>query len=162
MSFKVQSKKPNYFIPMWLNKRSHKKSIFEFLSHDCFLTLFLKILFHFIYLEMQATQERVVKFTRLISRLFYDNIDVEEAVESMRSQNVSSELIKSIYTQLSNEVDELRERFFYYYTSKVDKPRLKYRVGYWTSRYLITSYYESSDSAFHEIEIIDLFNDKSM
>jgi hypothetical protein len=162
MSFKVQSKKPNYFIPMWLNKRSHKKSIFEFLSHDCFLTLFLKILFHFIYLEMQATQERVVKFTRLISRLFYDNIDVEEAVESMRSQNVSSELVKAIYTQLSNEVDQLRDRFYYYYTTEVDKYWLNYRVGYWTSRYLLIEEAVSDKSAFHEIKIIDLFNDKSM
>jgi hypothetical protein len=102
------------------------------------------------------------ELTTFISRLYLDHKNVEEAVESMRGFDISAELVKAIYTQLSNEVDELRDRFYYYYTNEVDKYWLNYRVGYWTSRYLLIEEAVSDKSAFHEIKIIDLFNDKSM
>jgi Zn-dependent M32 family carboxypeptidase len=56
---------------------------------------------------MQAAQERVVKFTRQICDLYHNDVSIYEAIELMRDKDVSSELVKSIYDQLSKEVKDL-------------------------------------------------------
>jgi ABC-type uncharacterized transport system fused permease/ATPase subunit len=96
---------------------------------------------------MEADKER----TQQIFRLYYDNVNVNEAVELMRGQNISAEVVKSIYDQLSANAEKLDR--FHYYTTGVNN------ISYWTSRYLLAF---STKADFHEIKIIDLFNDKSM
>jgi hypothetical protein len=111
---------------------------------------------------MEDYEPTITESTRDISRLYYDDVNVEKAVEVMRGRNTSSELVKSIYTQLSKEADELRETFYYYSAAGIEKYWLSYRVGFWKSRYLITNNYGSTKSAYRQIGIIDLFNNKSM
>jgi hypothetical protein len=96
-----------------------------------------------------------------ISRLYYDGVNIDEAVKSLRSQNISAEVVKSIYDQLSENVEKLTTDRFHYYTIK-DGIKVFTIIDCWTSRYLLNHHYESSNSAFHNIEILDLFNDKSM
>jgi hypothetical protein len=95
-------------------------------------------------------------------KIFHNNVNVDDLVESMRGQSVSSELVKSIYDQLSKEDDELMKERFYYYKITRKNYLLHRNIYYWTSRYLITGYYKSPDPDFHEIKIFDAFNDKSM
>jgi hypothetical protein len=95
-------------------------------------------------------------------KIFHNNIDAEEAVELMRGQNVSSELVKSIYDQLSKEDDNLMKERFYYYKIARENDSLYRSIYYWTSRYLLVDETVSDNSKFHEIRIFDAFNDKSM
>jgi hypothetical protein len=96
--------------------------------------------------------------TREISRLYYDGVNVNEAVKLMQGQNVSSDLVESIYHQLSADAQKMTDRFHYYtYEDGLDNV-----VSCWTSRYLIAYLNRSLDSVFHSVKIIDLFNDKSM
>jgi hypothetical protein len=112
---------------------------------------------------MESDGERILESIQQICDLYHNDVSIYEAIELMRDKDVSSELVKSIYDQLSKEDDKLMKgRFYYYYTSKADKYWLNQRVGYWTSRYLVTAQYKCDESAFHEIEIIDFFSDKSM
>jgi hypothetical protein len=96
-----------------------------------------------------------------ISRLYYDNIDVENAVKLMRTQNISAEMVKYIYDQLSENVEKLMTDRFHYYNIKngIEVPTM---IKCWTSRYLISHDIFSNNSTFHEITIIDSFNDQSM
>jgi hypothetical protein len=105
--------------------------------------------------------EAIDEVEQQISRLYYDNIDTDQAVELMRGQNVSAELVKAIYDQLSADIEKWRERFNYY-TIGSDSGNDFDIVSCWTSRYLLGYHHESPDPDFHEIKIIDVFNDKSM
>jgi hypothetical protein len=105
--------------------------------------------------------ETINDVEREISRLYNDNVNVDEVLEVMRDQNVRSELVKSIYDQLSKEDDKLMKNKFHYYTIELDPDSDYYGVSWWTIRYLI-DYRLPPDPAFHKIEIIDLFNNKSM
>jgi hypothetical protein len=97
-----------------------------------------------------------------ISRLYHDNVNIEEAVLLIRDWHVSSELVKSIYDQLSKEDDNLMKERFYYYKIARENDSLYRSIYYWTSRYLLVDETVSDNSKFHEIRIFDAFNDKSM
>jgi hypothetical protein len=92
--------------------------------------------------------------TRLISRLYHEEIEVEEAVEFMRYRNISAELVKSVYTELSTKGP-------HYHFIEVSINGSFNVVSCWTSRYLFAYSYQSPDSLFHDIRFFDLFNDKS-
>jgi hypothetical protein len=95
-------------------------------------------------------------------KIFHDNVNVEEDVELMRGQSVSSELVKSIYDQLSTDAEKLMKERFHYYAIENDENLLFYCVDHWTSRYLISYDTHSTNFDSYNIKIIDLFNDKSM
>jgi hypothetical protein len=95
-----------------------------------------------------------------ISRLYRNNVHVEEAVKSMRDRGISSKSVKSIYNQLSRDDEKLMTERFHYYTTKAEKKLCDYDANCWTSRYLLACAFKSAD--FHEIKIIDVFNNKSM
>jgi hypothetical protein len=99
--------------------------------------------------------------TKQISHLYHDNIDVDKAIELMRDQNVSSEVVKSIYNQLSAKIEKLMADRFHYYNVEVGIND-DFDIYVWTSRYLLVYYNDLLYSAFHKIKIIDLFNDRSM
>jgi hypothetical protein len=107
---------------------------------------------------METTDE--VK--RQISRLYHDNVYVEEAFTLMEDQNVSAKLVKSIYDQLSKTDEKLIKERFYYYTINPEDVSVYHSIYCWTSRYLLINEAASDESAFHEIKIFDAFNDKSM
>jgi hypothetical protein len=111
---------------------------------------------------MASAEERLVKSTRQISRLYYDHIDINEVIELMRDQDISSKLVEGIYYQLSKDADKSMTERFYYYSVEVGIDDYIHRVGYWTSRYLFTYRNKSIDPTFHKIEITDLFNNKTM
>jgi hypothetical protein len=108
---------------------------------------------------MTSAEERLVESTRQISRLYHDNVNVDEAIELMRCQNISAEVVKDFYYHLSTEIDESTEKFHYYTIE--DREKFFKRADYWTSRYLFTYDDKSLDYAFHEITIFDSFNNKS-
>jgi hypothetical protein len=92
------------------------------------------------------------KNTRLISGLYSNYVNVEQDVELMQDQN--------IHDEQSTEVENSMERF-HYYNFELNQNFSDYVFSYWTSRYLLTCRNYSPNPAFHEIEIFDLFNDKS-
>jgi hypothetical protein len=99
---------------------------------------------------------------RLISDLYHDRIEVNKAIELMIDRDISAELVKSIYNQLSKEAEKLTIERFHYYTIEIERGFFYRNVKYWTSRYLIAYDAISVDRGFHEIMIFDLFNDKLM
>jgi hypothetical protein len=109
---------------------------------------------------MENDKRNIVHVTRWISRLYHDDVTIDKAVELMRNQNVSPELVKSIYDKASKYANEkiMTDRFHYYTFEKLGLYR---QIYYWTSRYMLVSH-NPSKSAFHEVKIIDLFNDNSM
>jgi 3-methyladenine DNA glycosylase/8-oxoguanine DNA glycosylase len=108
---------------------------------------------------METAKKRIVESTKQIWRLYYKRVNVEEAVKSMRGQNISAELVKSIYNQLSADAENLMEDRFYHYTIECSN---YHQINYWTSRYLLIYKSEEYQSASHEINIFDLFNNTSM
>jgi hypothetical protein len=131
----------------------------KFLSH-MFSLFILKS--YFIYFEMEADEERLVASTRQIYRLYHNNVSLEKAFILARSRNISADFVESIYNKLSSEFYECMDRF-HYYTINIDFTNYSdIRIDNWTSRYLLVYNKTSSDSAFHDMTIIDLFNDKSV
>jgi hypothetical protein len=112
---------------------------------------------HFIYLAMAANEE----ITERIYFLYLDDYDIHEAVEFMRHRNISAEVVKSVYKQLSADDDKMADRF-HCYTIKIGNNGYSGKINYWTSRYLIGRESESLNPGFHEITIFDSFNNKSM
>jgi hypothetical protein len=53
-----------------------------------------------------------------ISGSYRNHVNVEKAVELMRGQNISSESVKSVYSQLSTNADKLMTERFYYHIIK--------------------------------------------
>jgi hypothetical protein len=98
-----------------------------------------------------------------ISRLYHDRVNIDEAIKLMRrSHNISSDLIKFMYDELSEQAEKLITDRFHYYTIEVDETLQSYSINCWTSRYLLRYKNASSDFALHKITIFDAFNDKSM
>jgi hypothetical protein len=92
-----------------------------------------------------------------ISCLYHNGINLDEAVELLQPRNISAELVKSTYDELSKSAKK-----FHYYAMDIEEYSFNYNIDYWTSRYFIIYRHYTFDSAFHEIEIIDSFNDKTM
>jgi hypothetical protein len=92
-----------------------------------------------------------------ISCLYHNGINLDEAVELLQHRNISAELVKSTYDELFKSAKK-----FHYYAMEIKGDSFNCNVSYWTSRYFIIYRYYTFDSAFHEIEIIDSFNDKTM
>jgi hypothetical protein len=111
---------------------------------------------------MESDKEPIDQVRQQISRFYYDNIDIDEAIERMRDQDISAEFVESVYDQLSKDAEKSMTKRFHYHTIEVGTNSGVDVVSCWTSRYLINYDSDSTDSAFHEIEIIDTFNDKSM
>jgi hypothetical protein len=111
---------------------------------------------------MESDEECINGVKQQICRLFYDNISVKEAIKLMRGQNVSLKMIISIYGQLFENANSFMMERFHYYTIEDDINNNFDGVNCWTSRYLLARRNRLSDSAFHEIQMIDLFNDRSM
>jgi hypothetical protein len=97
-----------------------------------------------------------------ILRLYHNNIDVEEIVQLMRSRDISAEFVKSVYNELSAKTKKIITDRFYYHSIEVGTNNDFDVVSCWTSRYLRAFRNRSTDSAFHEIKMFDLFNNKSM
>jgi hypothetical protein len=110
---------------------------------------------------MEDDKQNIVYITQQIFRLYHDGVMIDKAVELMRDQNVSSELAKSIYDKVSKYANEkiMTDRFHYY---TIEKLGFYCYIYYWTSRYLLVYRPISTDPAFHDINIIDSFNDQSM
>jgi hypothetical protein len=98
--------------------------------------------------------ERDEESTKEISRLYYGCFDVEEAIILMRHWNISAEVVKNTYNQLSIDAKKSMTKKFHYSTIKVNMNDI---VRYWTSRYLLAYDDASSDPAFHEIKILIYF-----
>jgi hypothetical protein len=112
---------------------------------------------------MESEKQAIDESTKRISRLYYDNIDVDEAIELMRDCDISAELVESVYSELSAKVEKLMTDRFHYHTIECEENFIPCdNIYYWTSRYLLACCNRLSKSALHEIEIFDLFNDKSM
>jgi hypothetical protein len=111
---------------------------------------------------MDSDEENIPEPEQQISNFYHGNFNVNEAINIMKCGNISAEVVESVYDQLLTDAENLTKKRFHYYTYEVYKNLQSYRVECWTSRYLISYDTESTDSAFHEIEIIDSFNDKSM
>jgi hypothetical protein len=112
---------------------------------------------------MDAAEESILESTRQIYRLYHDGFDVWEASDLLRDRDISDEMVKSIYDQLSRNAEKLTTGKFHYYTIGRGKNRLYSHVNYWTNRYLVAYRYDqSSDPAFNGITVFDVFNDKSM
>jgi hypothetical protein len=112
---------------------------------------------------METTKQRFVESTQRIFELYHDDINVKEAIKLMRDLNITAEVVESIYAQLSAKSWNLMKKRFHYYTIEGEENFIPGdSIYYWTSRYLLAYNKTSPDSAFHEIKIIDLFNDKSM
>jgi hypothetical protein len=117
---------------------------------------------------MEEIQERVLDLARAISRLYYRQVTVENAIEILREQgfeDVSPGLVKELYDHLSLELQKYTQRCRY----KADKSLYycvdseKYKVcSIWSERYVVVSDYRSPNQDFHIIEVFDPFNDKSM
>jgi hypothetical protein len=107
---------------------------------------------------MDAVKKHISESMHQIVDLYCDHVNVNEAVKSMRHRNTSAKVVRAIYDQLSAKYPNLTMgRFHYYYTHR--KNRLSSTFKKWTSRYLLAS---KGGTAFHKIQITDLFNDKSM
>jgi hypothetical protein len=111
---------------------------------------------------MESDEKRINEAKQQIARFYHDNISVEEAVELMRDKDISAEFVERVYDQLSEAAEKSITDRFHYCNIDVKRHPYLYNVNYWTSRYLIDCFNESSDSAFHEITIFDVFNNKSM
>jgi hypothetical protein len=111
---------------------------------------------------METNKERTNRIREQISHLYRSNVHVEEAIESMRDQSISSRSVKSFYNHFSRNAEKLTTERFHYYTTGVNKDLYEYTVICWTSRYLLAYCKNSPDSDYYEIQIIDVFNDKSM
>jgi hypothetical protein len=103
---------------------------------------------------MNGAKKHIVDSTQQIFDLYCDHVDVKEAVELMRDQGVSSRLVKYFYYKLSRDAEKLTMEIFHYYTTEVNNARC------WTSRYLFAC--NSKSAKLYDIQIIDVFNDKSM
>jgi hypothetical protein len=111
---------------------------------------------------MEADEERLVELTQQISLLYHNNIGINKVVELMRDQNVSVEVVASIYYQLFDNTEKLMRERFHYYVIECDMINDLNIVDCWTSRYFLTYSPYLSNSALHEITIFDVFNDRSM
>jgi hypothetical protein len=111
---------------------------------------------------MESDKERIDQVTQQIVRFYHDNISAEEAIELMLDPNISAEFVERVYDQLSEAAEKSMTDRFHYYTIEVGTNSGVDFVSCWTSRYLLAYGYEFSDRAFHKIQIIDTFNDKSM
>jgi uncharacterized protein with von Willebrand factor type A (vWA) domain len=109
---------------------------------------------------MKSVEKPIDESTRQISRLYYDGVNVKQAVKLMRGQGIIADLVKAIYDQLSWRDEKLKMERFYYYNVVFNNESSYREVNCWTSRYLLTHRYKSPNS--NEIKIIDIFNDKSM
>jgi hypothetical protein len=109
---------------------------------------------------MANVEQRIFESTRQISRLYHDRVSVNETVKLMRDRNISADLVKAIYNEFSTDAEKTIADRFDYYTIRSEKKLYYYNINYWTSRYLLIRGFKSADS--HEIQIIDVFNDKSM
>jgi hypothetical protein len=108
---------------------------------------------------MKRTDGPIVESTQRICDLYYDNVRLREVVDLMKCQSINDGLVECIYHQLSTNAYNITKKRFDHY--EVDfKTFDNYNVDYWTSRYLFAHGFKSADS--HEIQIIDVFNDKSM
>jgi hypothetical protein len=111
---------------------------------------------------MEATGERILESTRQISRLYHDRVNVKQAIKLMRGQSIIPDLVKTVYNQLSWNDEKLMIERFHYYTIETE-PYSPYRnFSCWTSRYLFAYRNQPVNSAFHNITIFDLFNNKLM
>jgi hypothetical protein len=111
-------------------------------------------------MEVKAAQKHIFKATYQIFRLYYDHVGLIEAMNLMRGQNISFDLVKAIYDELSTNAQNLTEKRLSYYTMDAKRHFICY--CFWTSRYLLVYDFKPTNSAFHEISLFDLFNDKSM
>jgi hypothetical protein len=111
---------------------------------------------------METIDKRIVESTKQICRLYHNRVNIKEAVKLMRGQNISAELVKRIYNQLSADVENLMEERFHYYTVESEQYSPFYEIDYWTSRYLLIYADHANQSGLYEITILDLFNDASM
>jgi hypothetical protein len=111
---------------------------------------------------MKTSEESIIESTRQISRLYYDGVNVKKAIEVMRYRGIIADLIESIYNQLSCSDERLKIEKFDYYAIEVDIKRSFDVFVYWTSRYLLAYKTRVFNRTFHEITIIDLFNDISV
>jgi hypothetical protein len=111
---------------------------------------------------MEHVEQRTDEIERQISRLYHNDVGVRQAVELMQSQGIVAELVETIYDQLSIDAQKLMTERFHYYTINTKNYLVYYHVDCWTSRYLLVYGSKSTNSAFHEIKVIDSFNDKSM
>jgi hypothetical protein len=107
---------------------------------------------------METDEQLIYEVEKQLSRLYYHRFNVDEAIELMRDQNISAELVKNFYNELSTEVEKLTKRFYY---TEVERCYSDYVVAYWTRHYLL-SYNDITNPSFHEITIFDIFNNKSM
>jgi hypothetical protein len=116
---------------------------------------------------MRAIEERVLKLTQKVCRLYGTFAEIDEAIESMAEQSVSAQFVKGIYQQLSSESDNWTETCrdnaekhnFYSIKEETDDYN---NVVAWTSRYFLKFNFDTSDPALHKINVFDSFNDKSM
>jgi hypothetical protein len=111
---------------------------------------------------METAKEIIVKFTQRICDLYHEGIGVRKAVELLGDHEISSKFVRGIYHQLSANAKKSMRNRVQYYTIGAENYSEYSEVDCWTSRYLLVYNKTSSDPAFHKIEIIDLFNDKSM
>jgi hypothetical protein len=111
---------------------------------------------------MNAAKERLVKSTQQIFDLYHDCVNVKEVIELMQDQDICSDLVRDIYNQLSTDAEKSTKKRYHYYNSKLSNYSAYSKVDYWTSRYLLIYKAESANSDYHEIAILDLFNDKSL
>jgi hypothetical protein len=113
---------------------------------------------------MEASETKILELTQAICRLHrYNN-----AIEMLAHEgfdNVSVEFVQAIQDQLEKEADkfvkihrEKAENTLYYTFDKHGKKSL----ALLSERYFLLRSHESIDPNIHELELFDLFNDKSM
>jgi hypothetical protein len=109
---------------------------------------------------MEDGEKRIARLTEQISRLYYNRIGVDKAIESMRDQNISAEFVKGIYNKLSTKFDNFTRRFYYYIAEVYMKDFFNF-IDFWTSRYLLIYPGGLNDPALRDINIFDIFHNKS-
>jgi hypothetical protein len=107
---------------------------------------------------MEGAKKHILESTQQIVDLYCNNVYRHGAIRLMKDRNTSSKLVNAIYDQLTMKYPNLTMGRFHYYAIP-SKNRSHKIVGKWTSRYMLAS---NTKPAFHEIQIIDLFHDKSM
>jgi hypothetical protein len=112
---------------------------------------------------MKAAHKRMDRSTQRIYLLYHMGVNFVAAVESMRNHNpnISPELVRDIYSELSKESEKFLTKKFHYYTIEDDMNTYFDVVGCWTSRYLFAHNVKSTNRALHEITFFDVFNDRS-
>jgi hypothetical protein len=110
---------------------------------------------------MEGVKARILESIQQIFNLYETDVNVDETIKLMRDRNISANVVKGIYDQLSEDAKRLMTERFYYYTLEEDLDKDLKRIRWWTSRYLL-GYSKSRDSAFHDITVFDVFNNKSM